>query len=261
MRNILLQVKAKFPVLATLALGMALTGCAMNQTEAVAPQLTLQTKVMYLQRMALPPQAEVTVELATVASDNTASRVISQQTQAATGMQPYQVALTFDATKVEPVADYVLRAKIAVNGEVIMRSVADVAAFANPSTAPTEIMVAPVPADIANIQWKLTTLGGNAVPVADNKQALYLELIGGDNRVTGFAGCNRFAGSYTLQQAHISFEQLLSTRKMCFQHMGLEQMFLAALAETDSYDNQDNSLVLLNAQGEVIAEFVAQDKE
>lgn len=116
----------------------------------------------------------------------------------------------------------------------------------------------PVGLGLDNTYWKLTTLGDNTVTTGADKQELYMVLSSDEEKVTGFSGCNRFAGSYALQQAQISFEELLLTRKTCFQNMGLEHQFLAVLAETEYYAVNDVALILYNNDGTVLAQFASR---
>ncbi|HLX02302.1 MAG TPA: META domain-containing protein [Trinickia sp.] len=54
---------------------------------------------------------------------------------------------------------------------------------------------------------------------------------GGQRRVSGFAGCNRYMGSYTLKNGSLSFGPLASTRKACQSAAGnLESAYLDGLA-------------------------------
>ena len=109
-----------------------------------------------------------------------------------------------------------------------------------------------------NTYWKLTTLGDKAVVTGAEQQELYMVLSSDETKVTGFSGCNRFAGNYALLQAQINFEQLLLTRKTCFQNMGLEHQFLAVLAEAEYYAVDDAALILYNNDGSVLAQFASR---
>jgi heat shock protein HslJ len=111
---------------------------------------------------------------------------------------------------------------------------------------------------LGNTYWKLTTLGDNAVVTGAEQQELYMVLSSDETKVTGFSGCNRFAGNYALLQAQISFEQLLLTRKTCFQNMSLEHQFLAVLAETEYYAVNDAALILYNNGGTALAQFASR---
>ncbi len=88
-------------------------------------------------------------------------------------------------------------------------------------------------------QWQLTRWTDasgqpRTVPGADQgAQPLTLDLSteSGRRRVSGFAGCNRFNGTYDLKDGKISFGPLAVTRMACTTSAGaLEQPYLDALA-------------------------------
>lgn len=169
-----------------------------------------------------------------------------------------------NSTQVEaPVTGDTLTNEISTNGAVINGSATN-ATEKNSSeknkTAANSTVASrtPVGLGLDNTYWKLTILGDNAVVTGDDQQELYMMLNSDEAKVTGFSGCNRFAGSYALQQAQISFEQLLLTRKNCFQNMGLEHQFLAVLAETEYYALNDAALILYNNDGSVLAQFASR---
>ncbi|MEG3114529.1 META domain-containing protein [Salinicola sp. 4072] len=105
--------------------------------------------------------------------------------------------------------------------------------------------------------WKLMTLDGQPVAVADNQREAHL-ILGEDGRVSGSTGCNRLMGSYRLEGDTLTFSRLASTRMACPGDMAmLEQAWLAALAETAHYSIADQSLELQNADDRALAEFKA----
>ena len=48
-------------------------------------------------------------------------------------------------------------------------------------------------------------------------------------RVSGFSGCNRFTGSYELNESQLHFRPLAATNMACLEGMEQEQRFLEAL--------------------------------
>nr|WP_242540405.1 META domain-containing protein [Trinickia mobilis] len=85
-------------------------------------------------------------------------------------------------------------------------------------------------------EWKHADGTTRALPQADNGtdgEALTLDFstAGGQRRVSGFSGCNRYMGSYTLKNGGLSFGPLASTRKACPSAAGdLERAYLDGLA-------------------------------
>lgn len=105
--------------------------------------------------------------------------------------------------------------------------------------------------------WKLMTLDGQPVAVADNQREAHL-VLGEDGRVSGSTGCNRLMGSYRLEGDTLTFSRLASTRMACPGDMAmLEQAWLAALSETARYSIAGPSLELQNADDRALVELKA----
>lgn len=70
-----------------------------------------------------------------------------------------------------------------------------------------------------------------------------------EKRVSGFSGCNRFSGPYTLDHNQLSFGALMSTKMACMDNARnkTEQVFLDALSRVDSYMHEANTLTLYDA--------------
>lgn len=103
--------------------------------------------------------------------------------------------------------------------------------------------------------WKLVELRGQAIDELEREPHLILEAA--DGRVTGFAGCNGFTGSYTLdeQNARISFGQLAMTRMFCAAGMETETTFSQVLEEVDNYSLNGDSLTLNRGRMAPLARF------
>jgi heat shock protein HslJ len=64
---------------------------------------------------------------------------------------------------------------------------------------------------------------------------LKLDTQSGQRRASGFAGCNRFSGSYTLHSGALTLGPLATTRKACaFDADRLERAYLDAMAHIDT---------------------------
>jgi heat shock protein HslJ len=105
--------------------------------------------------------------------------------------------------------------------------------------------------------WKLVELRGQ--PVAKLEQEPHLILKDQDGRVTGFAGCNSFTGTYTLDaaKARISFGPLAMTRKFCAADMDVERAFSEVLEQTENYSLSGDNLTLNRARMAPLARFEA----
>lgn len=95
--------------------------------------------------------------------------------------------------------------------------------------------------------WRLVQLHGTPVSLAAGQRAPYLVLASAGHRASGFAGCNRMTGDYTLDGARLAFGHMASTMMACAEGMELEQAFHGALAKVTSWRLEGDRLVLLDA--------------
>ncbi|MDX9801161.1 MAG: META domain-containing protein [Spirochaetia bacterium] len=102
-------------------------------------------------------------------------------------------------------------------------------------------------------KWELTVLEGQNIA---EKQPVYLEFKD-DSKVSGFAGCNRLNGAYTLGKGNmISFNQLATTRMACPQ-MELEIRVLKMLDKADNFVIENDRLILKTGRSKLLAVFEA----
>ncbi|MEO8487082.1 MAG: YbaY family lipoprotein [Betaproteobacteria bacterium] len=86
---------------------------------AEAPRNALQGSVIYRERVALPAQAQVKVQLVDTVSDPRLAVVVAETTFASAGRQvPIPFTLPLDVAKFEPGRAYVLRAYILIDGAI-----------------------------------------------------------------------------------------------------------------------------------------------
>ena len=99
-------------------------------------------------------------------------------------------------------------------------------------------------AELLNTLWRFTEVAG--VPVTtepDQREPSFVLKFDGE-RVTGFAGCNQFSGSFTSGPGLLDFGELMSTRMACPQ-LDTEQRVFEALAKTTAYTIEGERLTLL----------------
>ena len=252
---------------------ISLAGCATTAQQAtkveqaaIIQQQTITANVFYLQRIALPPGAEVSLILEDVSKMDMPAEVIAEQIFTAVGAPPYQVNLSYNEAQIKPLHRYVLRAQITLDGQLLFTNTQQVDAFANQSAKPTEILVSSMRRNVkhnglvrlTDTHWQLSMLGEQVITADVAKRTPYLTFKQDDNKVIGFSGCNRFSGNYNTSADSIDLSQLLTTKKMCFQQMNLETKFLSALSETDNYKVIDNTLTLYSNIGIALGKFTAQ---
>ena len=103
--------------------------------------------------------------------------------------------------------------------------------------------------------WVVTALPPD--PLLDG---ITLTLAFEDGRAAGTDGCNRYRGSYTIENGELRIDGLASTMMACpepVMHQG--RRFSSALGNARSATLEDDTLVLLNGDGEPLARLAAQD--
>ena len=122
---------------------------------------------------------------------------------------------------------------------------------------PTPPAVAAAPMTVTDRDWALTGLGERTNPMGNGDRPPTLRLESATTRASGFAGCNRFSGPYTLVSDSLSFGALASTKMACAQGNDVEVAYLAALAEARTFTATDSVLTLFGTSG-AVATFRAQ---
>jgi heat shock protein HslJ len=115
-------------------------------------------------------------------------------------------------------------------------------------------------APLLGTEWKLTRLADATVTppmLAAAPRRPSLQLHETDQRASGFAGCNMFAGPYELSQGKLRFGALAMTRMACLQGSEIELAYGKALAATRGYELA-GSLTLLGEGDRALATFVAE---
>jgi heat shock protein HslJ len=109
---------------------------------------------------------------------------------------------------------------------------------------------------LANTDWLLATVGD--APVASGINA---DLLFTDTDASGFAGCNRFFGTYTSDGVStLTFGPLSTTMIACDDATNaFEQAYLAALGTVSSYSvGADGGLTLSDASGKAVLTYGPQ---
>lgn len=113
--------------------------------------------------------------------------------------------------------------------------------------------------EIVNKYWKLITLEGQPVTMAENQEReVFFTMKTADNKVTGFAGCNNFFGTYTLDKGwRVRFSQMGSTMMACPDLKWSESEFLKVFELTDNYTLRNDTLSLNVGRRAPLAVFAA----
>lgn len=102
--------------LTLLAAAALLTAC---QTPSSEPKASLDGEVFYLQRIALPPTATLSVSLQDVSLADAPARVIDEHKGPVQGQVPLKFHLSYDSLQVEPGHRYSVSARIENDGKLL----------------------------------------------------------------------------------------------------------------------------------------------
>ena len=102
--------------LTLLAAAVLLSAC---QTPSSEPKASLDGEVFYLQRIALPPTATLSVSLQDVSLADAPARVIDEQKGPVQGQVPLKFHLSYDPLQVEPGHRYSVSARIENDGKLL----------------------------------------------------------------------------------------------------------------------------------------------
>ena len=106
--------------------------------------------------------------------------------------------------------------------------------------------------DLAGSEWRPSFMSATELPAGIKMQVEFQP----DGRITGSGGCNRFFGGYTVSGNHIKIGPLASTRKGCPGLIKVEATFFATLQAASSFAQTDTTLILFDASGDRLAQFV-----
>ena len=99
----------------------------------------------------------------------------------------------------------------------------------------------------AHSTWNLVELQGKPVTTPEGRTSPSLSFTREGSRASGYGGCNRFTGTFTLEQvSRLRFSPLAATRMACAGDT-VESEFLHILETVDSYHVEGETLVLIRA--------------
>jgi len=108
---------------------------------------------------------------------------------------------------------------------------------------------------ITNTYWKLVEIDGTPVQNRAQQPEVHMLLEREEDQVRGFAGCNRFFGTHSVEGNKVGFGQLASTMTTC-PYLDEETALFAALEKVTEYQIMGESLEL-RGEGETRLRFRA----
>ena len=94
-----------------------------------------------------------------------------------------------------------------------------------------------------NGTWKLISASGNILKNIPESQTPQLSFETGANAVTGFTGCNRMSGQFTVDKDQLTLGPIITTKKAC-ENMEIEMAVGKFLVNVGFYKIEQDKLYL-----------------
>jgi putative lipoprotein len=220
--------------------------------------MAVKGEITYRERIALPPDALVIVQLADVSLADAPAAIVAEQKITPTGQVPIPFELKFDSSAIQANNSYALQARITVDDKLLF--INDVRHSVDPLKADAQtVLVRKVSGgdtDDASIYgqiWSLQFIDG--IGAVESKASFHVDDGG---KVTGQAPCNRYFASATVKGAEITIGKPGATMMACEQRlMNQETAFFDALEKVASFKVENGRLVLKGSDGRELLRFAA----
>ena len=236
-------------------------------TPAFAEDVTFAGLVTYRERMALPPDAALTITLVNLPGQQRITGAYA--TLGGKAGSPIQFTLDVRSNVLATGGSYGLVAEIMSGGHVIFRNTQPVAVDPAapegnvievtftpppPHDAPEQILPPPeTPNPLLDVLWTVTGIGGD--PIIAGTVVTFS--IAADHRAGGNGGCNNYFTEASFEGPPLSFGPIAGTRMACDPAiMAQEALFFAALSATVGYELARDELSLFDASGVPVAGLV-----
>lgn len=227
---------------------------------SVAAEKAVRGEVIYRERIALPPSAVLSVQLADVSLADAPARIIGEQTVKPAGQVPISFEIKFDPSAIRPHMTYALQARITVDGKLMF--ISDVRHQLDPLTdAPQTIMLKmvasgtePAAASVFGQLWVVDYVDGIGAITAP--QATFRVSEAG--KAGGSGPCNTYFATAKVDGQAIAISEIGSTYKACAPEvMAEEKALFDALAKAASYNVDAGKLTIIDKDGREILRFSA----
>ncbi|MCX7304719.1 MAG: YbaY family lipoprotein [Hyphomicrobiales bacterium] len=250
----------KFAELILFGLAPMMFGALLMPVPVSAEEIVISGEVAYRERIALPPNAVVTVRLTDVSLADAPGAVVAEQTIQPAGQVPVKFELRYDPAVVQPKMNYALQARITVDDKLWFTT--DQRYAVDPlKPEPAMLLLKMVRQEsgatsLFGTTWVAEDIAGKGV--IDNAQSTFS--VTADGKVAGSGGCNRFFAQAEIKGDRIKIANAGATMMACPEAlMDQERKLFDAFGKASAY-RIDNSgkLFLVDADGIDLVRFAAQ---
>jgi putative lipoprotein len=218
--------------------------------------------VTYRERMALPQDATLTVELLDVSKQDVKAVGLAQLSLPVGSRQvPLAFELPFYPGDVQPAHRYAVRATLTRSGELLFTTATHAPVLTHGAGKAAQLVLqrvqSPSAAPLENTYWKLVEVAGQPAQVHPGEREAHLLLL--DGRASGSSGCNKLMGNYTYAAPDtLRVGPLASTRMACPPAIMAQEAALgAAFERAKRYRIAEDALILLDGDT-VLTRFEAR---
>lgn len=228
-------------------------------SSSFAAEKVMSGDVLYRERIALPENAVVSVQLADVSRMDAPAIVIGEQDISPAGQVPVKFEIKFDDSKITKGMTYALQARITVDDKLwfINDTRHEVDPLASDKQTILVKRVAQEKADVLHdVEWTLVSLEGFG-DLPDTSVTLLIDSKGNPG---GQGPCNRYFSESKIDGDAISFGMVGATQMACEPaRMKAERAYFDALAKVKAYALVDEQLVLNDAEGKEVMRYKKGD--
>ncbi|WP_192256357.1 YbaY family lipoprotein [Mesorhizobium silamurunense] len=225
-----------------------------------AAEKTLAGEATYRERIALPPNAVLSVELADVSLADAPATIIGQRKIVPAGQVPIKFEIAFDPKAIKPGRTYALQARITVDDRLLF--ITDTRHQVDPLDGKPQTvvlkMVAPATEQDAGAlygqSWLVEYIDGIGA-IAEPQATFRISEAG---KAGGKGPCNTYFATATVEGHRIAIGDIGSTRMACAQGaMAEEKALFDALTKAASYRIDAGKLTIADKDGRDILRFSA----
>lgn len=109
---------------------------------------------------------------------------------------------------------------------------------------------------LSQYEWRLMSLQGAKVGKGADGRMVSMNFNQETNRVSGYAGCNNYFSSFTVEGESLSIGALGMTRRFCEKKADLESRFSKMLTHAKFYQIDQDKLLLMDNEKNVTATLI-----
>ncbi|NOD74656.1 MULTISPECIES: YbaY family lipoprotein [unclassified Ruegeria] len=218
---------------------------------------TVEGTATYRERLALPPDATLFVELQDISLADAPAVTLSAQRYALTGV-PAQFELTYDDALIKEGHSYAVRATVTQGQKLLFTTDTVYPVLTNEAGNSADLLLVQIQsqksATLENTEWVAATLNGAPLQAERRPELSF----GQGGAFGGSGGCNRFSGQAEVSGNRISFpDNMAATLMACPPELDeVERAFLKSMQAITSFAMEGDALALLDAEGEPVIKLV-----